>query len=221
MVIWLDSARKQLQSQLIMAEALLRNFCAVLMAALVTLVSSANGQTRPAPRPQALRKASDLIRKQEPVKINQSLLKQVTPDSVRLVVSLPKQRAYLMTGDQIVIDSPISSGKRGHTSPTGHLSVLEKDPNHHSSLYGDFVDSSGRVVRAGVSARIDAAPSGTHFTGAAMKWFMRLTEDGVGMHIGILPGYPASHGCIRMPPDGAKLFYDHVKVGTPVDVGDY
>ena len=221
MVIWLDSARKQLQSQLIMAEALLRNFCAVLMAALVTLVSSANGQTRPAPRPQALRKASDLIRKQEPVKINQSLLQQVTPDSVRLVVSLPKQRAYLMTGDQIVIDSPISSGKRGHTSPTGHLSVLEKDPNHHSSLYGDFVDSSGRVVRAGVSARIDAAPSGTHFTGAAMKWFMRLTEDGVGMHIGILPGYPASHGCIRMPPDGAKLFYDHVKVGTPVDVGDY
>jgi lipoprotein-anchoring transpeptidase ErfK/SrfK len=76
-------------------------------------------------------------------------------------------------------------------------------------------------VRAGVSAQIDAAPSGTHFAGAAMKWFMRLTEDGVGMHIGILPGYPASHGCIRMPPDGAKLFYDHVKVGTPVDVGDY
>jgi lipoprotein-anchoring transpeptidase ErfK/SrfK len=99
--------------------------------------------------------------------------------------------------------------------------VLEKDPNHHSTLYGDFVDSSGRIVRAGVSARIDSAPSGTHFAGAAMKWFMRLTEDGVGMHVGILPGYPASHGCIRMPLDGAKLFYDHVKVGTPVEVGDY
>jgi lipoprotein-anchoring transpeptidase ErfK/SrfK len=168
-----------------------------------------------------MRKASDLIRRQEPVKINQSLLTEVTPDAVHVVVSIPKQRAYLMTGEQIVIDSPISSGKRGHTSPTGHLQVLEKDPNHHSSLYGDFVDNSGRIVRAGVSARIDAAPSGTHFAGAAMKWFMRLTEDGVGMHIGILPGYPASHGCIRMPPDGAKLFYDHVKVGTPVDVGDY
>jgi len=167
-----------------------------------------------------MRKASDLIRKQEPVSINQSLLKEVTPDAVHVVVSLPKQRAYLMTGEQIVIDSPISSGKRGHTSPMGHLHVLEKDPNHHSSLYGDFVDSSGRIVRAGVSARIDAAPSGTHFAGAAMKWFMRLTEEGVGMHIGILPGYPASHGCIRMPSDGAKLFYDHVKVGTPVDVGD-
>ena len=146
---------------------------------------------------------------------------QATPDSVHVVISLPKQRAYLMVGEQIVIDSPISSGKRGHTSPTGHLPVLEKDPNHHSSLYGDFVDSSGRIVRAGVSARIDSAPSGTHFVGATMKWFMRLTGDGVGMHIGILPGYPASHGCIRMPPDGAKLFYDRVKVGTPVDVGDY
>ena len=181
------------------------------------------GAERPTPSPpsaQPMRKASDLIRKQEPVSINQSLLKEVTPDAVHVVVSLPKQRAYLMTGEQIVIDSPISSGKRGHTSPMGHLHVLEKDPNHHSSLYGDFVDSSGRIVRAGVSARIDAAPSGTHFAGAAMKWFMRLTEEGVGMHIGILPGYPASHGCIRMPPDGAKLFYDHVKVGTPVDVGD-
>ena len=202
-----------------MAGALRRNFWTVLLAA---LVYSVNGQTRPAPASsQTLRKASDLIRRQEPVKINQSLLKQVAPDLVHLVVSLSKQRAYLMTGDQIVIDSPISSGKRGHTSPTGHLSVLEKDPNHHSTLYGDFVDSSGRIVRAGVSARIDAAPSGTHFGGATMKWFMRLTEDGVGMHVGILPGYPASHGCIRMPLDGAKLFYDHVKVGTPVEVGDY
>ena len=192
------------------------------MALFMTAVLVSAERPTPSPPPaQPMRKASDLIRRQEPIKINQSLLKEVTPDAVHVMVSLPKQRAYLMTGEQIVIDSPISSGKRGHTSPTGHLQVLEKDPNHHSSLYGDFVDNSGRIVRAGVSARIDAAPSGTHFAGAAMKWFMRLTEDGVGMHIGILPGYPASHGCIRMPPDGAKLFYDHVKVGTPVDVGDY
>src|SRR6266581_3731328 len=196
------------------------SLCAMALFMTAILVSA----ERPTPSPppaQPMRKASDLIRRQEPIKINQSLLKEVTPEAIHVVVSLPKQRAYLMTGEQIVIDSPISSGKRGHTSPTGHLQVLEKDPNHHSSLYGDFVDNSGRIVRAGVSARIDAAPSGTHFAGAAMKWFMRLTEDGVGMHIGILPGYPASHGCIRMPSDGAKLFYDHVKVGTPAVVGDY
>src|SRR6266567_5276078 len=194
----------------------------VILAALACSVSGQLRLTRPAPSPpQTMRKASDLIRRQEPVKINQSLLKEATPDNVHVVVSLPKQRAFLMIGDQIVIDSPISSGKRGHSSPTGHFSVLEKDPNHHSSLYGNFVDSSGRIIRAGVSARIDSAPSGTRFEGAPMKWFMRLTGDGVGMHIGILPGYPASHGCIRMPSDGAKLFYDLVKVGTPVDVGDY
>ena len=176
-------------------------------------------QSRPSPVPApTIRKASELIRRQAPLQVNQGLLKQVTPDTARIMVSLSKQRAYLVLADQVVIDCPISSGKRGHSSPAGHMRVLEKDANHHSSLYGDFVDSSGRIVRAGVSARIDAAPSGTRFVGSPMKWFLRLTEDGVGMHIGILPGYPASHGCIRLPPDGAKLFYDHVKVGTPVDV---
>lgn len=213
--------------------------CSIVLAILafsispVVVTAQLRAPTRPAPSPvwpaarpaaspaKVLRKASDLIRKQEPLQVNQSLLKQATPDAVHIIVSLPKQRAYLMLAEKVIIDSPISSGKRGHTSPTGHWRVLEKDANHHSSLYGDFVDSSGRIVRAGVSARIDAAPSGTRFAGAAMKWFLRLTEDGVGMHVGILPGYPASHGCIRLPPDGAKLLYDYVKVGTPVDVGDY
>ena len=168
-----------------------------------------------------MKKPNDLIHKQEAMKVNQNVLKQATPENTRIVVSIPKQRAYLMVGEEIVADAPVSSGKRGHESPRGHMRVLEKDPNHHSSLYGDFVDGSGRIVRGGVSARIDSAPSGTHFAGAAMKWFLRLTEDGVGMHIGILPGYPASHGCIRESVDGAKLFYDHAKVGTPVDVGDF
>src|ERR1700730_5328591 len=145
---------------------------------LTVLTCSINGQFRlfgpkqPRPTPQPVRKASELISRQAPLKVNQSVLKQATPDNTRIVVSLPKQRAYLMIGDEIAADGPISSGRRGHESPRGHLQVLEKDPNHHSSLYGDFVDSSGRIVRAGVSARIDAAPSGTHFTGAAMKWFM-------------------------------------------------
>jgi lipoprotein-anchoring transpeptidase ErfK/SrfK len=198
-----------------------RALCTV---ALIFVALFVAAQTRPptaAPALQTNRKAADLIRKQEPMKVNQNLLKQATPDNVHIVVSIPKQRAYLMIGEQIVADAPVSSGKRGHSTPTGHFTVLEKDPNHHSSLYGDFVDRSGRTVRAGVSARIDAAPSGTHFAGAAMKWFLRLTPDGVGMHIGILPGYPASHGCVRESVDGAKLFYDRVKVGTPVDVGDY
>lgn len=177
-------------------------------------------QTRP-PQQTQMRKPSELINRQAPVKINQNVLKQLTSDNSRIVVSIPKQRAFLMLGDEIAVDAPISSGKRGHGTPQGHFTVLEKDPNHHSSLYGDYVDRNGRTVRAGVSARIDSAPSGTHFVGAPMKWFLRLTGDGVGMHIGILPGYPASHGCVRESPEGAKIFYDHAKVGTRIDVGDY
>ncbi|MBO0696082.1 MAG: L,D-transpeptidase family protein, partial [Verrucomicrobia bacterium] len=172
---------------------------------LAVIVSSASGQLfhiGPKPRqpnatPPPMRKATTLIQRQAPLKVNQSLLKQATQDNTRIVVSIPKQRAYLMIGDQVVADGPVSSGRRGHETPRGHFNVMEKDPNHHSTLYGDFVDSSGRTVRAGVSARSDSAPSGTHFAGAPMKWFLRLTGEGVGMHIGILPGYPASHGCIR------------------------
>jgi lipoprotein-anchoring transpeptidase ErfK/SrfK len=194
---------------------------AALLSALACSVTAQIRLFAPRPTPQPMRKATELIRKQEPLKVNQALLKQATPDNTHIVVSIPKQRAYLMIGDQIVADGPISSGRRGHESPTGQLRVLEKDPNHRSNLYGDFVDGLGRVVRAGVSTRSDSAPSGTHFVGAPMKWFLRLTEDGVGMHVGILPGYPASHGCIRESAEGAKLFYDNVRVGTPVDVGDF
>lgn len=165
-----------------------------------------------------MRKASDLIKTQAPMTTNNSVLQSVTPDNAHVLVSLTKQRAYLMTGDQVAIDSPISSGKRGHTSPTGSFTILEKDKDHRSNLYGDYKDAQGRTVRAGISAHIDSAPSGTHYVGAPMKWFMRLTSGGVGMHVGILPGYPASHGCIRMPEPAAALFYSKVKVGTPAVV---
>jgi lipoprotein-anchoring transpeptidase ErfK/SrfK len=73
----------------------------------------------------------------------------------------------------------------------------------------------GRVVRSGVSIKVDSPPRGTRYRGAPMKWFMRLTDSGVGMHAGILPGYPASHGCIRLPTDIAPPIYQNVEIGTP------
>ncbi|MDQ6624360.1 MAG: L,D-transpeptidase family protein [Verrucomicrobiota bacterium] len=167
---------------------------------------------------QPMRKPSELINRQSPITVNRGIYDNLKPDEARVVVSLTKQRAYLLAGDQIAIDSPISSGKRAGMTPNGHFSVLEKDKDHRSTVYGDFKDKSGRTVRGGVSMHIDSAPSGTHFVGAPMLWFMRLTGDGVGMHVGILPGYPASHGCIRMPTQGAEMFYAKVKVGTPVTV---
>ena len=165
-----------------------------------------------------MKKPSILIGRQQKAIVNKDLVDVINPENSRAVVSISKQRLYLITGDQIYIDSPISSGKAGHSTPQGNFSVMEKDADHRSSIYGNFVDRSGRVVRSGISSKIDSAPSGTRYQGAPMKWFCRLTGNGVGFHIGILPGYPASHGCIRLPEDIAPLIYQKVKVGTRVRV---
>ena len=151
--------------------------------------------------------------------VYQSVYESLNPDRTHVVVSLAKQRVYLLdANNDVAIDSPISSGRPGHTTPAGSFHILAKEPEHFSNIYGNFVDRTGRVVRSGVSALIDSAPSGTHFEGAPMRWFMRLTDGGVGMHIGILPGYAASHGCVRLPSDIAPMIYQKVKTGTPVRV---
>jgi len=168
----------------------------------------------------AMKSASELISKQEPSKVNNAVLDKASTQPLTIVVSLSKQRVYLLVGGRVAVDSPISSGRRNGWTPRGNFSVLEKDPNHHSSLYGNFVNGSGQVIRSGVSSKHDAAPSGTHFSGAPMKFFLRLTPQGVGMHAGILPGYPASHGCIRLPEDIAEIIYSRVGLSTPVTVGD-
>lgn len=196
----------------------------LILTPLVLAGSTAQGQQprQVAYQPQQQRSPAELIQRQAEPKITLRLMSTTGPQNSRIYVSLGKQRAYLIntTTDEIVIDSPISSGKAGHNTPKGKYSVLEKDRDHKSSIYGDFVDSAGRTVRRGVSTKIDSAPSGTKYVGASMKWFMRLTGEGVGMHTGILPGYPASHGCIRMPEQIAQMFYERVKVGTPAVVAD-
>lgn len=183
-----------------------------------TIRAGSNAVPTAPPGKTPMKHANALISKQDPPKVSARLMETATPDNTHVVVSLSKQRAYLFVGEEIALDTPISSGKRAGMTPSGQFTVLEKDPDHRSSVYGNFLDRSGRVVRAGVSLKIDSAPSGTHYEGAPMKWFMRLTGDGVGMHVGILPGYPASHGCIRLPADIAPLIYQKVKVGTPVEV---
>jgi hypothetical protein len=94
---------------------------------------------------------------------------------------------------------------------------MQKDPDHASSLYGDYVDAAGNVVQKDVDVTKDPVPPGAHFKGAPMPHFMRIT-GGVGMHEGYLPGYPASHGCIRMPGKMALIFYNNVDIGTPVTI---
>ena len=185
------------------------------------LVCGALAQQIPFGFPKKQKRAAELIRKQEPPMVIPRVLERATPDNVSIYISLGKQRAYFRVNEEIAVDSPISSGKRAGMTPPGNYRILEKDADHRSNIYGDFVNPrTGRVVRAGISARIDSAPSGTVYRGAPMRWFMRLSPSGVGMHTGILPGYPASHGCIRLPEEIARLFYDRVRIGTPVTVGD-
>lgn len=193
----------------------------VLSAALALSLGGVIAAPDPAPKPKPRQKpATELIQKQAKPKVVPRVLETANQDNTRIYVSLGKQRAYLLVGDEVAIDTPISSGKRAGMTPKGSFTVLEKDKDHRSSVYGNFVNSRGQIVRAGVSTKIDSAPSGTRYVGAPMLWFMRLTWDGVGMHVGILPGYPASHGCIRMPEDIARLFYERVKIGTPAVIGD-
>jgi lipoprotein-anchoring transpeptidase ErfK/SrfK len=134
-----------------------------------------------------------------------------------IAIDLGNQKAYFYKAGQVVGMSPISSGREGYRTPTGRFSILEKDRDHLSTLYGDYVDSSGNVVVQNVGIEEDPKPAGTFFRGAPMPYFMRIS-DGVGMHAGYLPGVPDSHGCIRMPLRMAQIFYANAPSGTPVTV---
>jgi len=105
--------------------------------------------------------------------------KAVASGPLLAVVSLSTQRMTVYDATGAIIRSPISSGKQGHRTPTGVFSVLQKNRHHVSNIY----------------------------SGAPMPYMQRLTWSGIALHAGVLPGYPASAGCIRLPyPVAAKLF---------------
>ncbi len=195
---------------------------AILVSAAVLMAQGdpAGGNTKRKDKERRKQKrAQELVNRQEAPKVSARLMELLTPDQSRIVISLGQQRAFLLNeANEIVIDTPISSGKRAGMTPIGSFKITQKSANHRSNIYGNYVDRQGRIVRAGVSTKIDSAPSGTRFSGAPMNHFMRLTDFGVGLHEGILPGYPASHGCIRLPGDIAEMIFHKVKLGTPVTI---
>ena len=136
-------------------------------------------------------------------------------------VRLGEQRAYYYKGDQLVGVSQVSTGKEGHETPSGSFKVQQKDKDHRSSLYGDFVDANDQnvVVKANVENGKDPRPPGTVFLGSSMPFFLRVS-NGVGLHQGYLPGVPASHGCIRMPGFMAENFFYNTPLGTPVTISN-
>jgi hypothetical protein len=111
---------------------------------------------------------------------------------VVILVSLPEQRVVVYRNGVRIAGSTCSTGKPGHSTPSGTFVILQKDQNHHSSTYNN----------------------------APMPFMERVTWQGVALHAGNLPGYPASHGCVRLPLDFAKLLFGVTHVGTPVIIAD-
>lgn len=111
---------------------------------------------------------------------------------VRIVVSRSQQRAYVYRGDELVAVSTVSTGKPGHRTPVGEFTILQKAVHHRSNTYSN----------------------------APMPFMQRLTWDGVALHAGSLPGYAASHGCIRLPLAFARKLFAATELGAIVEVID-
>jgi lipoprotein-anchoring transpeptidase ErfK/SrfK len=112
--------------------------------------------------------------------------------AMRIVVSIPLQRAYVFRSSTLIAVSTISSGQPGYDTPAGRYTILEKQVTHHSSLYEN----------------------------APMPFMQRLTVDGIALHAGQVLAEPASHGCIRLPRAFAQRLYGMTAVGTVVVVTD-
>ena len=139
---------------------------------------------------------------------------------VAVKIHLDEQKAYIYRGGQQAGWTMLASGKASHPSPTGSFSVMEKIQNKVSNTYGIVVDRDGDVVNWDAQAGVSRIPAGGKFVGAPMPYWMRLTSYGVGMHAGDIPdpGYPASHGCIRLPREFAPVLFSVVHEGTPVTI---
>ncbi|MEY3393890.1 MAG: hypothetical protein RL346_126 [Verrucomicrobiota bacterium] len=129
-----------------------------------------------------------------------------------------QQKAYFYKGSTLVGVSKISSGKEDSGTPPGRYKVIQKNKDHKSTLYGTIKDrATGQVINDNADVRVDKVGPGQVFIHAPMPYFMRF-NNAIGMHTGYLPGYAASHGCVRMPHHMAEKFFENVEVGTPVIV---
>src|SRR3954468_18907163 len=107
-----------------------------------------------------------------------------------IVVSIDRQKVTVYESKGVFAESPVSTGMKGHSTPMGVFSVIQKHKFHHSNIY----------------------------SGAPMPYMQRITWPGVAMHAGVLPGYPASHGCIRMPMAFAVKMWNWTRMGARVIV---
>lgn len=141
---------------------------------------------------------------------------KLNAQQVAVTIDLTGQAAYLYEDGRIGLVSPIASGKGGWGTPTGNFRITRKDLNHESGNFGLICDSYGRIINSNATPN-SFVPPGCRYLPAPMPYFMEFSKY-VGMHAGYLPGYPASHGCVRMPRDLAAAFFARVQIGTPVKV---
>lgn len=150
---------------------------------------------------------------------NPDLLAKTNASNSSVIVDISLQRARLYNNGKLAMDYPVSTGNRSFPTRTGKFKVMEKiASNKRSNLYGTIYDAENKVVTSNANIQKDPVPEGGRFEGAAMPKWMRLTSDGIGMHRGQVPRYPASHGCIRTPGAVVDTIYSKVAEGTPVTV---
>jgi hypothetical protein len=137
-----------------------------------------------------------------------------------IVINVDEQKARLYHGEEEIGWTYVATGIPSFPTPTGQFKVLEKVADKVSNLYGKGYDADGKLINSDFKQGRDLLPPGGRFEPAKMTYFLRLTTDGVGMHIGPIPrpGKRASHGCIRMPSGIAGNIYRQISVGTPVTI---
>lgn len=132
----------------------------------------------------------------------------------KIVIDNKLQKVTYYIGSTLVGMSPMSSGKEGHGTPAGTYKIIQKAADYKSGTYGVLRSkATNEVVNGDFSTKKDRVLPGTYYDPAPMPYFMRF-HGGYGMHVGFVAGYPVSHGCVRLPADMAKIFFDNTPLGT-------
>lgn len=135
------------------------------------------------------------------------------PGEPKIVIKKAEQRAYFYKGDALVGMTPVSTGRPGRGTPTGHYTVAEKVFVRYSGTFGSVKDNkTHETVIPEFNTKKDKLPAGTYYEPARMAYCLRFF-NGYCMHQGYVTGEPISNGCIRVPQDMAFLFYQHAKTG--------
>ena len=153
--------------------------------------------------------------------INAVLAGSLKPGDSRIEIDLGRQEMRLLNAArEPVVVTQISTGRHGNPTPTGDFKVLEKLPTKFSNRYGKFVKTDTReVVVWRTWEHQGTPPSGTEYEGYEMKYWLRVTWPGVGIHHGeFKPGELSSKGCIRTPEEPQRVIWEHVRPGTPVRI---